>query len=52
VAARTGLVRVLLDGHGAGELADALAPGLAERGRAPLRVRAADFLRPAGERFE
>ena len=47
-----GRVRVLLDGHGAGELADALAPGLALLGRAPLRVRGQDFLRPAGERFE
>jgi hypothetical protein len=43
---------VLLDGHGAGELADALVPGLAARGRAPLRVRGQDFLRPAGERFQ
>jgi hypothetical protein len=43
---------VLLDGHGAGELADALVPGLAALGRAPLRVRGQDFLRPAGERFE
>ena len=52
VTARPGLVRVLVDGHGAGALADALVPGLAARGRAPLRVRGADFLRPAGERFE
>lgn len=52
VVARSGLVRVLLDGHGAGELADALVPGLAALGRAPLRVRGDDFLRPAGERFE
>jgi hypothetical protein len=43
---------VLLDGHGAGALADAVAPGLAALGRAPLRVRGQDFLRPAGERFE
>ena len=49
---RPGLVRVLLDGHGAGALAGALAPGLAARGRAPLHVRGQDFLRPAGERFE
>ena len=27
-------------------------PGLAAAGRAPLRVRGADFLRPAGERYE
>jgi hypothetical protein len=52
VAARSGLVRVLLDGHGAGALADALVPRLAALGRAPLRVRGQDFLRPAGERFE
>jgi hypothetical protein len=52
VAGRPGLVRVLLDGHGGGELADALVPGLASRGRPPLRVRGQDFLRPAGERFE
>ena len=52
VARRPGLVRVLLDGHGAGALADALVPGLAAAGRPPLRVRAEDFLRPAGERFE
>lgn len=45
-------VRVLLDGHGSAELADALVPGLAAAGRAPLRVRGEDFLRPAGERFE
>ncbi len=43
---------MLVDGYGAGELADALAPGLAALGRAPLRVRGQDFLRPAGERFE
>ncbi len=52
VAPRAGLVRVLVDGHGAAELADALAPGLRTLGRTPLRVRAQDFLRPAGERFE
>ena len=45
-------MRVLLDGHGADELAEALVPGLAALGRAPLRVRGQDFLRPAGERFE
>ena len=45
-------MRVLLDGHGAGALADALALALAAAGRAPLRVRAEDFLRPAGERYE
>ena len=52
VVQRPGLVRVLLDGHGAGALADALVPGVAAHGRAPLRVRGRDFLRPAGERFE
>ena len=52
VSGRPGLVRVLLDGHGTAELADALVPGLAALGRAPLRVRGQDFLRPAGERFE
>ena len=51
-AGRPGLVRVLLDGHGADSLADALVPGLSALGRAPLRVRGRDFLRPAGERFE
>lgn len=45
-------MRVLLDGHGAGELADAVVPGLAAAGRPALRVRGGDFLRPAGERFE
>lgn len=43
---------MLLDGVGAGGLADALVPGLAAAGREPLRVRGRDFLRPAGERFE
>jgi hypothetical protein len=43
---------VLVDGVGAADLADALLPGLAAAGRAGLRVRAGDFLRPAGERFE
>lgn len=47
-----GVVRVLLDGVGAAAIADALLPGLAAAGRAPVRVRADDFLRPAGERFE
>ena len=45
-------MRVLLDGVGAGELADALVPGLRAAARPPLRVRGRDFLRPAGERFE
>ena len=45
-------MRVLLDGHGSAALADALVPGLSAAGRAPLRVRGEDFLRPAGERFE
>ena len=45
-------MRVLVDGVGGGDLADALVPGLAAEGRAPLRVRGEDYLRPAGERFE
>ncbi len=45
-------MRVLLDGVGSGALADALVPGLAAAGRPALRVRAVDFWRPAGERFE
>ena len=44
--------RVLVDGVGGTALADALAPGLAAGGRAVVRVRAADFQRPAGERYE
>lgn len=43
--------RVLLDGVGTDVLADALVPGLTTAGRTPLRVRARDFWRPAGERF-
>jgi hypothetical protein len=43
---------VLLDGVGSDVLADSLLPGLAAAGRPGLRVRAEDFLRPAGERFE
>ena len=46
------MLRVLLDGVGSAALSDALVPGLAAAGRAPLQVHAADFLRPAGERFE
>ncbi len=45
-------MRVLLDGVGAGEIADSLLPGLSAAGRPGLRVRAGDFLRPAGERYE
>ena len=45
-------MRVLLDGVGSRALSDALVPGLAAAGRTPLQVAAADFLRPAGERFE
>ena len=52
MARRPGLLRVLLDGHGAGALAEAVVPDLAALGRAPLRVRGQDFLRPAGERYE
>jgi len=42
---------VLVDGVGAGDLADALVAGLAAASRPPHRVRGQDFLRPAGERF-
>ena len=45
-------MRVLLDGVGSGALADAVGPRLVAAGRPPIRVRATDFLRPAGERFE
>ena len=45
-------MRVLLDGVGSAELADAVAAGLVAAGRPPLRVRARDVLRPAGERLE
>lgn len=45
-------VRVLLDGVGSRELADALVPGLLAAGRPALRVRGQDFLRPAGQRLE
>lgn len=44
--------RVLLDGVGSDGLADDLVPGLRAAGRLPLRVRAQDFWRPAGNRFE
>ena len=43
---------MLLDGVGSDLLADALVPGLRAAARPPLRVRAGDFLRPAGVRFE
>ena len=43
---------MLVDGVGSRGLADALVPRLAAAGRPPLPVHAADFLRPAGERFE
>lgn len=46
------LLRVLLDGVGSAALADSLVPGLLAAGRPALRVSAADFQRPAGERFE
>ena len=49
---RTAPVRVLVDGVGSGELADALVEGLRAAGRPPLRVSGRMFLRPAGERFE
>ncbi len=44
--------RVLLDGVGSGRVADDLVEGLRAAGRAPVRVRGGDFLRPAGERLE
>ena len=40
---------MLLDGVGAGPLADDLVEGLRQAGRTPLRVRGEQFLRPAGE---
>lgn len=43
---------MLLDGVGSGLLADTLVDGLRAAGRVPVRVAAADFLRPAGVRFE
>ena len=36
---------------GAGLLADTLVDGLTSAGRPPVRISAADFPRPAGERF-
>ena len=42
---------MLLDGVGSAALADSLVEGLREAGRAPLRVRAEHFQRPAGERY-
>lgn len=45
------LLRVLLDGVGSEQIAADLVPGLAAAGRTAVRVRAADFQRPAGERF-
>jgi hypothetical protein len=52
VLQRSDLVRVLLDGVGAGQLADDVAAVVAGSGRPAVRVRAEHFLRPAGERFE
>lgn len=45
------MARVLIDGLGGGRLADAMVAGLVAAGRTPCRVRGADFLRPAGERY-
>lgn len=45
-------LRVLLDGVGTADLADALLPGLAAAGRPGVRIPAEGFWRPAGERFE
>ncbi len=50
--ARPGVLRVLLDGYAAGELAAALVEPLRAASRPVLSVHAADFLRPAGERYE
>jgi hypothetical protein len=47
-----GIVRVLVDGSGSGELAESLVEGVLTAGRRVVRVSASDFLRPAGERFE
>jgi hypothetical protein len=44
--------RVLLDGVGTTELSEAVCEALRARGRIPLQVRAQDFWRPAGERFQ
>jgi hypothetical protein len=55
VAARAGRVRVIVDGAEPtepGVLADAVAERLRVLGRAPVRVRAAHYLRPASLRFE
>lgn len=43
---------MLLDGVGSGALAEALLPGLTAAGRPGVRIPAAGFWRPAGERFE
>lgn len=52
VAALPGRSRVLLDGLGGDALADGVAAHLPAAGRLPLRVRGADFLKPAGVRLE
>ena len=52
ISSYDGVVRVLVDGVGSGELAAALADSITAEGRAVVRVSAGDFLRPAGERFE
>ncbi len=49
---RDGRVRVLVDGVSADVLAEALVLRLQSLGRAAVRVRAVDFWRPAGERYE
>lgn len=43
---------MVVDGVGSRALADSLVDGLVASGRAPVRVSAGDFLRPAGERLE
>ncbi len=52
MAALPDRARVLVDGVGGDVLADALVDGLTAAGRVALRVRGADYQRPAGERFE
>jgi hypothetical protein len=45
-------VRVLVDGVGSASVAAGVVDGIRSGGRDVVRVSAADFLRPAGERFE
>jgi hypothetical protein len=55
IAASGGWVRVAIDGAppaGPGDLADSLVDPLRERGRAAVRVRSSDYLRPRSLRYE